>query len=412
MAVNGIDESGPCGSHGSFRLKQPPFLERYIETCAEHIAAAVGPDEIEGIFLCGSFTLGEGGISLDSSPALLVSDIDLLVVLRRFETHERMLPRRYELGRSCEKLTGDMEFLGRVDVGFMLPADLERLPPRPGVFDLKRHGMTIYGSRGVLDLIPDYGPERIGGREAVTLLENRIASLLGRFTDRTAAEGRFPYPFLYEIARVYTDIATALLCISGLYAAGYQNRSRIFGEAVREGKLEVPVSEDLPKLVSYWTGFKILPSRSYFEREHGPDHLGELWDEASRRIVSCWAACESLLQGKEQDAESVSRLLEAREPAEGFRTNLRAWRSFLAGKPIRSRLASLFGAGSFLYRRDPSYLIRTTALRIMNEHVEGKIDGGAKDIPGFPGHSWGTWEEAADRISALWQEMVYGRGDI
>jgi hypothetical protein len=412
MAVNGIDESGPCGSHGSFHLKQPPFIERYIETCAEHIAATVGPDEIEGIFLCGSFSLGEGGISLDSSPALLISDIDLLVVLRRFETHERMIPRRFELGRSCEKLTGDIEFLGRVDVGFMLPADLERLPPRPGVFDLKKHGRTIYGCGKVLDLIPNYEPEQIGGREAVTLLENRIASLLGRFADRTAAEGRFHYPFYYEIARVHTDIATALLCISGLYAPGYRSRSKIFGEAVREGKLEVPVSEDLPQLVSYWTGFKLLPSSSYFEREPGPVLLGELWDEASRRIVSCWSACESLLQGKEQGAESVSRLLEAREPAEGLRTNLRAWRSFLAGKPIRSRLASLFGAGSFLYRRDPSYLIRTTALLLMNEHVEGKTDIGVTEIPGLPGYSWETWEEAADKVSTLWQEMVYGRRDI
>lgn len=412
MAVNGIDESGPCGSHGSFCQEQPPFIERYIEACAEHLAAAIGPDEIEGIFLCGSLALGEGGISFDSSPALLVSDIDILVVLRRFEAHERLLPKRYDLGRSCETLTGDMEFLGHVDVGFMMTADLERLPPRPGVFDLKNHGRTIYGGGEVLDLVPDYEPERVGGREAVTLLENRIASLLGRFDDRTAAEGDYPFRFLYEIARVHTDIATALLCISGLYAPGYENRSRLFGEAVREGKLKVTVSEDLVPLVSYWTKFKLRPSRSYPDKEPDPDYLSELWDEASRRIVSCWSACESFLQGKEQYADSVSRLLAAREPVGRIRTNLRAWRSFLAGKPIRSRLAGLFRAGAVLLRRDPSSLIRAAALHLMDMYVEGKTGIGAKGMPGFPGRSRGTWEEAADEVSALWLEMVYGRRDI
>jgi predicted nucleotidyltransferase len=411
MAVNGIDESGPCGSRGSFRLEQPPFIERYIRNCAEHLAAAVGPEEIEGIFLCGSFALGEGGISYDTSPPLLVSDIDILVVLRRYEMLERLLPERYELGRSCEALTGEMQFSGRVDVGLMLPVDLERMPPRPGVFDLKRRGLTIYGKGEVRDLVPDYAPERVGGEEAVTLLENRIVSLLGRFSDPTAREGDFPYTFLYEIARVYTDIATALLCISGLYEPGYENRSRLFGEAVAEGRISVPVPEELVPLVSRWTGYKLRPSREFLERETDPDCLSELWDEASRRIVSCWFLCESFLQGRDPDTVSVARLLASRQSAEGMRTNLRAWRYFLAGMPIRSRLASLLGASTILLRRDPSSLIRATALRLMNRRLEGETGVGTKEIPGFPGHSWRTWEEAADEVSALWREMVYGRRD-
>ena len=412
MSVNGIDESGPCGSHGSSRLKHPPFIEQFIEACAQHLAAAVGPDEIEGIFLCGSFALGEGGISFDSSSALLVSDIDILVVLSRFEALERMLPMRYELGRSCETLTGDLEFLGRVDVGFMLPGDLERMPPRPGVFDLKRHGRTIYGKRDVLELVPDYESGRIGGREAVTLLENRAASLLARFGNRSDAGGDYPYGFLYEIARAHTDIATAFLSISGLYAPGYRSRSKIFEEAVHGGNLIVPVSGDLAPIVSYWTGFKLQPSRSYLEREPDPVYLDELWDETSSRIVSCWSACESFLQGREQDAASVSLLLVGREPVGGIRTNLRAWRSFLARKPIRSRLATLFGAGTALYRRDPSSLVRAAAIHLMNSYLEGKTGNGVKSIQGFPGHSWGTWEEAAAEVSALWLEMVHGRREI
>jgi len=236
MSVNGIDGSGPCGSRGSFRLERHPFIERYIETCAEHLAETIGSHEIDDIILCGSFALGEGGISFDSTPALLLSDIDILVVLRRFDTLKRLLPERYELGRSCEALTDDLRFSGRVDVGLMLPEDLERMPPRPGVFDLKRHGRTICGSGRALDLVPEYPADRVGGREAVILLENRIVPLLGRFGDIAAATKGFPYEFLYEIARVYTDIATAFLSISGLYVSGYANRSRLFAEAVGRGE--------------------------------------------------------------------------------------------------------------------------------------------------------------------------------
>lgn len=412
MAVNGIDESGPCGSHGSFRLEQPPFIKGYIETCARHLAAAVGPDEILGIFLCGSFALGEGGISLDPPIPLLVGDIDMLVVLRRYETLERVLPMRYELGSSCEELTTEMEFLGRVDVGFMLPADLESMPPRPGVFDLKNHGKTIHGSGDPLDLIPDHEAERIGGGEAVKLIENRAASFLGCFGDRRTKGDEYPYRFLYEVARVYTDIATALLSISGLYAPGYGNRAKLFEEAARGGGLVVPVSEDLISLVSNWTNFKLGPSRSSLEREPSPAYLGELWDDASKHILWCWSDCESFLQGKERGDASVRQLIAERGCNGGVRTNLRAWRSFLAGKPIRNRLTRILGAGMDLYRRDPSSLVRVSAIGLIERYLEGKTDAGVKGMPGFPGRSWDEWEDAAAEVSTLWREMVYGRRGI
>jgi len=409
MSVNGIDGSDPCGSRGSFRPEQPHFIERFIDACAAHLAETIGPDDIEGIFLCGSFALGEGGISLDSPPALLLSDIDILVVLRGNAALKRLLPARHELGASCETLTDDLRFSGRVDVGLMLPEDLERMPPRPGVFDLKRHGRRIYGEANLLDLVPDYPPERIGGREAVILLENRIVSLLGRFVDRADAGGGFPYEFLYEIARVYTDIATALLCLSGLYTTGYEARSRAFREALRDGRFALPVAEGLAEQVSRWTRYKLAPSSSFLEGGPDPDRLVELRDEAARRLISCWSACESFMQGKVQGEVGVPRLLEGREPAGGMRTNLRAWRSFLSGRPIGSRLAGFLGAGLGQFRNDPASLVRATALELLNCYVEGRKEDGMKVKSGLPGRGRLTWDEAAGEVFELWREMVFGR---
>ncbi len=407
--MNGIDGSGPCGSRGSFRLGQEPFIERFIEACAGHLAETIGPDDIEGIFLCGSFALGEGGISRDSSPALLLSDIDILVVLRGYDVLKRQLPARHELGSSCEALTDDLRFSGRVDVGLMLPEDLERMPPRPGVFDLKRHGRRIFGETDVLDLVPDYPREKIGGREAVILLENRIAALLGLFVDRPAEAEGFPYEFVYEIARVYTDIATALLALSGLYTPGYENRSSAFSEAHRRGKLVARVSDDLAEQVSRWTLYKLAPSSSFLEGGSEPERLIELRDEAARRILSCWSACESLEQGEGLTETSVQQLLDGREPAGGMRTNLRAWRSYLSGRQVGSRLAGFLGAGLGLFRNDPASLVRTTALELLDSYIEGRRGEGVKGVRGLPIRGSLTWDEAASEVFDLWREMVFGR---
>ena len=411
MTVNGIDESGPCGSRGSFRLDRPPFLEEYIDSCARHIAASAGEGGTLGIFLCGSLSLGEAGVSLDPPVPALVGDIDILAVMDGPDTLERMIPQRYELGRSCEALTEEMEFLGHVDVGMILTRDLEQLPPRPGVFDLKRYGRTIHGSGDLLDLIPDYGPDRIGGGEAVKLLENRMASLLGRFDEPKRGGTAFPYSFLYEIARVHTDIATALLSISGLYESGYRRRAELLEEAVREGRIKVPVPDDLVRLVSYWTEFKINPSRSYLERGPDPTFLGQLWDDAAGRVISCWSACESFVQGMDGRGADVERLLAGRGRETGIRTNLSTWRSFLSGRSARSRLACLIGAGIDLCRRDPSYMVRSAAVRLIDAYREDGRDAVLGGTHGFPGQGWVGWEEAAAGVSALWREMVYGRRD-
>ena len=308
MAEGGIDECGPRDSRGSFSLFRSENIDAFVSECASYIADRIGPRNIMGIFLCGSFALDEGGISFDSKKPKLISDMDLLVVLNSHEAFERFRPKRIELGRSCEQLTERIEFTGRVDIGMMLPADLERMPPRPGVFDLKTHGRTIFGSGEALDLIPAYEASQIGGREAVILLENRIASLLGKFGAWSCPADGFPYVLLYEIARVYTDIATALISTSGLYVAGYHERAELFARAAREGGLVVGADARLSEDISSWTRFKLRPSREMMSGLDG-GQLREMWDKAARKILECWRACEAHIQGKMLSMSGVSAML-------------------------------------------------------------------------------------------------------
>jgi hypothetical protein len=410
MSVNGIDESGPCGSRGSFSLFWRELIDAYISRCAEYIARRIGPENVTGIFLCGSFSLSEGGVSFDSSKPVVISDIDLLVVLRRFDEFGRFYPIRFQLGESCEELADEIAFAGHVDVAMTLAGDLRRMPPRPGVYDLKTHGRIIFGGAETLDLIPDYKADQIGGGEAVILLENRIASLLGRFGECTDSREGFPYSFIYEIARVYTDIATALLCASGLYTSGYAKRAELFQHAVRDGRLFVPVSADLADEVASWTRFKLEPTRSHPLSGRAGDLRG-MWDQAARRIVECWCTCESHIRGVPQGENDVSSLLAQRQHSESVRGNLIAWREHLAGKPMWNRIRCLAAHGMRIFRQSPASCVREVGVHLLDHYVRGDAVRVERRMPGSCRRAWMSWEEAASEVSTVWREMVYGRRD-
>jgi hypothetical protein len=410
MAEDGIDECGPCDSRGSFSLFRPKIIDAFVSECAAYIANSVGPSHIAGIFLCGSFALGEGGISFDSKKPQLISDMDLLVVLNSFDALNRFRKKRIELGRSCEKLTERIEFAGRVDIGMMLPEDLERMPPRPGVFDLKVHGRTLFGAEETLDLIPDYEAAQIGGREAVILLENRIASLLGRYGTWIGSPDDFPYLFIYEIARVYTDIATALISLSGLYIPGYEKRAELFARAARKGDLAVSVDPGLTADISSWTRFKLRPSKKTISG-FGEGGLRGMWDEAARKILGCWRACEAHVQGKELAARDVSCLLADRRTSGSKRVNLIGWREYLAGKPLGSRMRCLTGLGRKILERDPSAYMREMSVRLLDRYIVGDIDRTSERVPGLFRRTWRSREEAAKDVFSGWRETLYGQED-
>jgi hypothetical protein len=410
MAVNGIDESGPCDSRGSFSRFPSGIIDAYVSECAEHIADNIGASNIMAIFLCGSFALDEGGIGLDGEKPQLVGDIDLLVVMKDLDVLSRFRKRRGELGRSCEKLTDGIEFTGRVDIGMMLPEDLERMPPRPGVFDLKTRGRTLFGDAGTLDLIPDYDAAQIGGREAVILLENRVASLLGLYGTWSASSDEFPYPFVYEIARVYTDVATALIALSGLYVAGYEKRSELFARADQCGDLAVRVDREISAEIESWTRFKLRPSRRLIGSCSEGD-LRMMWEEAARRVLDCWAICEAHVQGDECRTRNVSGLLAFRKASVSPRESLISWREFLADRPLWSRIRCLAGLGWKVLEKDPASHIREIGVRLLDIYLRGNIGETSERIPGLFRRTWSSWEEAARDLFSGWREAVYGRRD-
>lgn len=406
-------DSGPCGQHGSFSLDLSPPFGTLLDSCVQRVLEISGRDNVSGIFLGGSFALGEGGIDRESDIPRLIGDVDMLVAVPSLQIHQRLYRMRRDMGRACEASTNDIEFSGSVDVGVMLTSDLDSMGPSPFVYDLKHHGVVLYGDGGLLDRIPDYEAGRIGGDEAVTLLQNRIVSFLGSFD----ASRRFPgddfHPLLYEISKVYTDICTAVLCLSKLYTPGYSSRCERIREAFGAGKLALPVSGDLIESIERWTRFKLSPSTRILGEQADPESMGSRWDVAAGTLLEWWNRCESFLRGRRSEIETgrgAGDLLGRRSAASRM-DNLRAWRDLSSAWPMRRRIGLALGLGTRMFSSNPIGLVHEWGVRLFDRYMHtGTGEQVERPAAAYP-HSGGSWEKAARDVTGAWREIVYGTKD-
>ena len=410
MDLDRTVDSGPCGKRGSFSLDLSPPFGTLLDSCVHRILEISGRDNVSGIFIGGSLALGEGGIDRESDTPRLVGDIDLLVAVPSLRIHERLYGMRRDLGAACEASTDEIEFSGSIDVGIMLESDFESMGPSPFVYDLKYHGVALHGDDGLLDSIPDYEVDRIGGDEAVVLLQNRIVSFLGSFDASRRYSGDDPYRFLYGISKVYTDICTAVLCLSKLYTPGYAARCERIREASEAGRLALPISIGMIEEIEEWTRFKLSPSTRIIGDDKGPDSMRGRWDEAARRVLEWWIRCESFLQGREFEVDTgkgVADLLRRRSGAAGM-DNLRAWRNLTAGWTIRRRTGLALGMRMGILSSSPIGLVHEWGVRLLDRYMQSgtgePVERPAADYP----HSGGNWENAAREVTGAWREIVYG----
>ncbi len=402
-------DSGPCGKRGSFSLNPPPPFDTLLESCVDRILEMSGRENVTGIFLGGSFALGEGGVDRESDMLRLISDIDLLVAVPSLEIHERLHEMRRELGAACEACDDDVEFVGSIDVGVMLESEFAFMKPSPFVYDLKHHGVVLYGNGCILDAIPDYEAERIGGGEAVILLLNRILSFLGSFDASTGCPAGDRVQLMYEISKVYTDICVAVLCLSGLYTPGYAARCQRMTEAIETDGLALPVPDDMALAIKEWTGFKLSPSARILSDGAGADPVRRMWDDAAGTLFEWWSRCDSFARG-DAGAESGSAWLPSRRNAGFSIDNLRAWRRLVADWGTWRKVSLALGLGPELLSNNPIGLVHERGVRLLEQYVRTgsgePVDPPAAAYP-YPG---GSWERAARDINGAWRDIVYGTG--
>jgi predicted nucleotidyltransferase len=389
--------------------------EVFLAACARLAEAEIGVDAVEAIFLCGSFASGEETIVLETEIPILLSDIDFVVVVKSSNDLRTWFPRRSDLGSACEALLSEVRFGGHVEVGVMMIDDLRRMPARPGVYDMKNRGRVLNGNAEILNHIPEYRASDITAREALLLIENRVISLLDSCPACSPGRGEEPYRFLYEVTRVYTDIAVAALSIAGCYIPGYIARRDLIRTKIETEKhslLSILVSPEVLSKIDRSTRFKIDPSLRECEAPSDASSREGMWTGAAQDILRFWRQAVGQRDRFPLDLPMPVRVGALGGPSRNYRewrAHMRGWRSFLSRFPAARRILLAASLGKDLFATGPLDIVRKEGLRLLEDRLargpEAPVNGCRF---GFPHHA-GRWENAAGELSSLWKEIVFGR---
>ncbi len=136
-----------------------------------------GPERL-ALILSGSHARGDAVWTEVAGRTLSLSDLDLYAVVPD-RAAQRAGARRAAAERPGLKarLSG-LGLAGSLEVAFLTPSDLARLPARPGTLELKRHGRLIEGDPAWLSRVPAWTPREVSPEESLLLLENRAFELL------------------------------------------------------------------------------------------------------------------------------------------------------------------------------------------------------------------------------------------
>lgn len=398
------------GTEGPWSVRFRAFLD----SCSKLLVERIGEKNISCIFLCGSFAGDEGSIVFEEDRPLFLSDIDLAVVLESRDAHSELYKKRNGLAEACEGLLPEAEFLGHVDVAVLLPHDLERFPPRPGVFDTRKLGRVLYGDQDVIDRIPAYREGAIGGREAVLLIENRIIPFLGSYPTSIARTNEDLYRFLYQIARAYTDMATSALCLAGLYRPGYIARNESLKENRHNDLLSWFIPTELLPKIEMWTLFKVEPSIEVLDFEIDDRSSLNLWEQTASDLLEFWTKAECYIQYPHTDRSrlpAVGALLNSRPRRGRPYENLLAWKAYLSPLSLRRRSALISSMRGRILWSNPLEIVREFGPRLLDYHIRFGVECDvAEPAGGFPYRGTG-WRDAAFSLYRLWTELVFGRKD-
>jgi hypothetical protein len=337
-----------------------------------------GAGNVTGLILLGSFASREGSVAIAGGAPVFLSDIDLLLVVSGREAHEKLYTQRTRIAADCEDLLPGAIFDGRIDLGVMTRDELPAMPHSPGVFDIKKSGMVLHGDESLKSLLPSFPPDAIGAREALRLLENRMAAFLGYLPLDDGGGEIERLRFLYGISKVYTDIITGTMSAHGKYMSGYAER------AGHEG-LENMLGAGPAETAARWTRFKIDPTG-----EQPPldvDREKE-WLAAAGDLLAARDRVRGMTDGDSKD----------RPPSVDL---YRAWRNTVTGIPMALRLAA---AGA-----RPGEHLRREAVRLIRHAVGKGITGNVGSSPGGYPHRKTTWKRAAGLTCSAWKRFVTGR---
>jgi hypothetical protein len=236
------------------------------------------------LIVSGSHARGDAVWTAFAGRPLSLSDLDLYAVV----------PDRAAQRAACRRAPADRPGLaarlsalglaGSLEVGFLTPGDLARLPARPGTLELKRHGRVAEGDPGWLARVPDWTARDVSAEEAMLLLENRAFELLDARQGLARPEHLVRLESRHATLKTALDLAGLVCLAAGEYPDGAAARVA-FARARRQRSDSEPPWE----AALAWRDGCVAP----LEAEEG----GREWQATAEAWVALWRDRVAALPG-------------------------------------------------------------------------------------------------------------------
>jgi hypothetical protein len=381
-AVPIVSDIPVCGSPDAAAA-----VRSYLRKACGLILGDLGEDAVAAIAVSGSATLGEFTAAKTATDGLLLlSDADLSVITRSDVQRNLAKSIRPTLLQKLKTIEEASQMCAPADLGVYSLGDLRAQSPKMGVLEMRTSGAVLWGEKGVLKGLPDFGPDKISRREAVALLYNRCLESL-----KAAGAGASESPcdtmnLLYAGAKAFLDSGTSLAAFHGRYVTGYRRRLGEITEVVRKnyGAGFGPMSaEDFLEGIVFWTDFKVEADLSKVAARYGTgldapglrDAAWKAWLESHLPLAGVWGALSEDLGARASGgALETCRGLIGAEPAV---QRFRGWRRLVrAGEVPFSRALKLSRSGSALH------LLRLSAFCVLDQYrgsdPEARLEPGAR----------------------------------
>ena len=375
----------------------------FTQSVTDLIKKEIGKENIDGILLCGSFATGEGSVVLSSKGTLFLSDVDIVVAVNSLSIHQHILPGKRKLGDECEKLWRDAKFRGRVNIGIYHLAELSSLTPSPGVYDMKRKGLVLFGRKEFTALFPSYKSNDITSEEVVRLMENRIVAHLGAHRLIHTADLEDRLELIYEVSRVYTDMLVGAMIVAGKYRSGYYNRLTFLKKNRDNQTLLKLIPPDMLKKMEKWTRLKLDPS-SCSEVEINSKRM---WEESATDLLRYWKLFQSA-KPQVENKKAVEDFLESRKSKYTLLVRLKLWRNYLKRFSMPLRIVRIINLGKNLYKSSPEELLMEYGVRLLHCRIEKGEKVHIKSLSGGFPYDSSEWSKAAEKLYSHWVKFVSG----
>jgi len=344
------------------------------EKCAQ-LAASLSCRPV-AIVLAGSFARNEGSVLALENRLQALGDMEFMVFFPAGSDLERLQTELTERARTLRaELAGVADC--ELEFGAVAPEYLRKLRPQIFGFELLTHGRTVWGDEKILANAPRFPASRIPHFDAWRMINNRLLEQL-EWADKIETAGRDQLVrILYQLAKCYMDMGTAVLVFAGKYESTYRARAnalRRLAEASADNDMRF--AHPLSGRVAECTAFKLAPSlaaRPLGVRLDGD--LQTLREDIRRalaemvpvaRSVWRWAAAQlsgQALETRMEDAELRNAAL-ATQP---MREILRGWLKVALMPKVRREPAFARRMASLLTRGSPRYLTYCVASELFFE---------------------------------------------